>query len=114
MCLLASTALLGGCGKLLTCQGPSDIGDGGKSIASLRVPAGLTEINTKDALRIPELNEPEPPQDKNKCLDAPPSYFPDRRPGAEAPAETRPVTPPAPQSEAQPQKEQPGDTPPKP
>ncbi|NJO12773.1 MAG: hypothetical protein HC872_04120 [Gammaproteobacteria bacterium] len=94
--LLVSAALLGGCGNLLTCQGPSDIGDGGRSIPPLRVPAGLAEINTREALRVPELNEPERPRDDSKCLDQPPGYFPDRRVGAEAPAESRPPAPQAP------------------
>lgn len=82
---------LAGCKSTPGCEGVADVGDGGKSIPSLRVPVGMAEPNKKEALTVPELNEPERPRaDGGKCLDEPPAYFPDRRPGAEANSETRP------------------------
>jgi len=83
--------LLAGCKSISGCQGAADVGDGGKSIPPLRVPVGMAEPNKKEALKVPELNEPERPRPNGgKCLDEPPSYFPDRQPGAEASSETRP------------------------
>lgn len=83
--LIASLGVLSACRTFTACEGLSDVGDGGQTIPPLRVPVGLEMPNTAEALRIPELNEPERPRrSKDACLDQPPSYFPDRRPGAEA------------------------------
>jgi uncharacterized lipoprotein len=43
---------------------------------TLTIPAGLESPDTKNALRIPDLNTPEPPARKKSegCLDEPPSY----------------------------------------
>ncbi len=56
-----------------------------KSVAPLRVPAGLDSPDTGSALRIPALNEPAPPPRKGKqpCLDEPPPFK--VRPAAAAP-----------------------------
>jgi hypothetical protein len=92
--IVLSLAALAGCRSLSSCTGPADIGDGGQSIPTLRVPPGMVEPNQKDALVVPELNEPPRPRAENSgCIDQPPSYFPDRRPGAEAPAESNPPAP---------------------
>jgi uncharacterized lipoprotein len=42
----------------------------------LTIPAGLENPDTRNALRIPDLNTPEPPARKKDqgCLDEPPSY----------------------------------------
>ncbi|HEY0768418.1 MAG TPA: hypothetical protein VGD47_10720 [Steroidobacteraceae bacterium] len=47
-----------------------------RSVAPLKIPAGLDAPETGNALRIPALNEPAPPAHKGKdpCLDAPPSF----------------------------------------
>lgn len=43
--------------------------------APLRIPAGLDALNTRGALRIPELHEPEAPRKlSDACLDEPPKY----------------------------------------
>lgn len=83
--LVAALATLGGCRTFTACQGPEDVGEGGQSIPPLRVPIGLEMPSTAEALKVPELNEPERPRTQtDACLDQPPSYFPNRTPGAEA------------------------------
>lgn len=83
--VVAVFGVLSGCRALSSCQGPSDIGDGGQSIPPLHVPVGLETPKSAEALKVPELNEPERPRKQSdKCLDQPPSYFPERKPGAEA------------------------------
>ncbi|MDW8260471.1 MAG: hypothetical protein RML32_13620 [Gammaproteobacteria bacterium] len=48
-----------------------------ESLPPLKVPPGLDAPDTRGALRIPELNEPEPPRPPGgPCLDAPPRYLP--------------------------------------
>ena len=49
---------------------------GARSIAPLKIPAGLDAPETGNALRIPALNEPAPPARKGKepCLDEPPPF----------------------------------------
>lgn len=46
---------------------------GAREIPPLRVPEGLDLPSTRNALRIPELNVPEKPQD-GRCIDVPPRY----------------------------------------
>ncbi len=106
--IFAASALvaLSGCKALTACEGPTDVGEGGASIPPLRVPVGLAEPNTQEALRVPELNEPEAPRSDGKCLDQPPSYFPNRRVGAESPKETQPDAKPQSADEQQPKGEQ--------
>jgi uncharacterized lipoprotein len=47
-----------------------------QSTAPLRIPVGLQTPDTRQALRIPELNTPEPPPRRKgeACLDEPPKY----------------------------------------
>ena len=47
-----------------------------KSVAPLKIPAGLDSPDTSNALRIPVLNEPAPPPRKGRepCLDEPPPF----------------------------------------
>jgi len=49
---------------------------GARSVAALKIPAGLDPPETGNALRIPALNEPAPPARKGKepCLDEPPPF----------------------------------------
>lgn len=44
--------------------------------ATLKIPVGLESPDTRNALRIPDLNTPEPPPRKKEdgCLDQPPQY----------------------------------------
>lgn len=76
---LAALALTG-C-RSLSCSPPPSTGEG-DSIPPLEVPLGMEAPDTRNALKIPELDQPERPRTKaDGCLDAPPSYFPDRRVG---------------------------------
>lgn len=47
-----------------------------RSVAPLKIPAGLDAPDTGNALRLPALNEPAPPPrtGRQPCLDEPPSY----------------------------------------
>ena len=84
--LLVLGALLTGCRSYSSCSEPSNYGSG-ESIPPLEIPPGLEPPDTRNALKIPELAEPERPRtDAEGCLDQPPSYFPDRRVGEPVPA----------------------------
>ena len=54
------------------------------SVAPIKPAEGLPAANTKNALKIPDMTaEPKPGGSKATCLDAPPSFVPDRpRPGS--------------------------------
>jgi uncharacterized lipoprotein len=77
MLLLAATTLvLGGCGTLFkaTCAKPEDYA-GAVDNGPLKIPAGLQGPDTRSALPVPPLNEPERPRAADEpCLDAPPRY----------------------------------------
>jgi uncharacterized lipoprotein len=47
-----------------------------QSSPPLKIPVGLEQPNTSQALKIPELNTPEPPARRkgDACLDEPPKY----------------------------------------
>lgn len=57
------------------CKGPEGYSNAA-SVAPLKIPAGLESPDTRQALRIPDLNTPEPPPRKQSegCLDEPPPY----------------------------------------
>ncbi len=75
---------LTGC-RSFACDAPPSYGSD-ESIPLLQVPPGLEPPDTRNVLKIPELDEPERPRtEADRCLDEPPSYFPDRRVG-EVPA----------------------------
>ena len=69
--------LLTGCGALRggSCHEPGAYASA-ESVPPLKVPPGLHAPDTKNALRVPELNTPEPPPRKagDPCLDEPPQY----------------------------------------
>jgi len=64
-----------------------------QSVPPLRIPSGLQAPDTRGALRIPDLNEPEQPMPKvAPCLDQPPRYSPNAKltnPDAEKNAKKR-------------------------
>jgi hypothetical protein len=83
--LLILGASLTGCRSTASCSEPSDTGSGA-SIPPLEIPAGLEPPDTRNALKIPELTEPERPRTEAEgCLEQPPSYYPDRRVGESVP-----------------------------
>jgi uncharacterized lipoprotein len=57
------------------CKGPEGYANAA-SLPALKIPAGLESPDTRGALRVPDLNTPEPPPRKQSqgCLDEPPSY----------------------------------------
>jgi len=61
--LFACLALLGGCKALTgrTCNNPQGYEDA-HSVAPLKIPVGLDAPNTRNAMRIPDLNEPVAPR----------------------------------------------------
>jgi uncharacterized lipoprotein len=83
---MACLALLGGCAWFgdKSCHKPQ-VYEEAKAVPPLRIPAGLDGIDTRGALNIPELKEPEPPPpaDNAPCLDEPPVLV---VPSAPAPA----------------------------
>ncbi len=67
---------LTGCGTLFkaTCVQPGDYADA-VDLPPLKVPAGLQAPDSRRALPIPPLDEPERPRKPDEpCLDAPPRY----------------------------------------
>jgi uncharacterized lipoprotein len=74
--LVAATLVLPGCGRLFkaTCVKAEDYA-GAVDNKPLQIPAGLQGPDTRTALPVPPLNEPERPrQAAEPCLDAPPRY----------------------------------------
>jgi uncharacterized lipoprotein len=57
------------------CKGPETYA-AAETAPSLKIPAGLEAPDTRNALRIPDLNTPEPPRRTTAqgCLDEPPPY----------------------------------------
>ena len=55
-----------------------------RSVAALKVPAGVDAPDTANALRLPPLNEPAPPPRSRsaRCLDEPPSFKVQKAPQA--------------------------------
>lgn len=91
--LLGTLGLLGlaGC-KSMSCNGSPEYGNA-DSIPSLKVPVGLDAPDTRNALKVPELDTPDRPRtDAEGCLDKPPSYFPERQRG-DLPRGDRPQPP---------------------
>lgn len=67
--------LLGGCKSMTgSCHKPHAYSDA-KSLAPLQIPVGLDGPDTRAAVRIPELTEPEVPRGKkDPCLEEPPKF----------------------------------------
>jgi uncharacterized lipoprotein len=71
---LSLSLLLGGCKHLVgdNCNKPQAYANA-RDLPPLRIPVGLDGPDTRSALRIPELTEPEAPRDpKGACLESPP------------------------------------------
>ena len=85
LCIAVALALLSGCawmpfrhgskeGKANDCNKPQ-LYEQAASRPPLAIPAGLDAVNTRGALRIPELREPEAPRKlSDACLDEPPKF----------------------------------------
>lgn len=74
--LIASSAALGGCSQVFktTCARPQDYATAIDN-KPLQVPAGLQGPDTRSALPVPPLAEPERQRAASEpCLDAPPKY----------------------------------------
>jgi uncharacterized lipoprotein len=76
---LACLTLLGGCAWFgsKSCH-KAQVYEEAKSVPPLRIPVGLDGIDTRGALKIPELKEPAlpPPAADAPCLDEPPAMVP--------------------------------------
>jgi len=85
LCIAVALALLSGCawmpfrhgskeGKANDCNKPQ-LYEQAASRPPLAIPVGLDALNTRGALRIPELREPEAPRKlSDACLDEPPKF----------------------------------------
>jgi uncharacterized lipoprotein len=86
---LASLALLGSCSwfSSKSCH-KAQVYEEAKSVPPLRIPVGLDGIDTRGALKIPDLKEPEapPPAEDAPCLDEPPALVAPTTAPARAPA----------------------------
>jgi hypothetical protein len=75
MAVLSASLLLGGCRHFAgggNCNKPQVYANAG-DLPPLKIPVGLDGPDTRSALRVPELNEPEVPRNaKDPCLDEPP------------------------------------------
>jgi hypothetical protein len=75
--LSLSLLALSGCKRLFgdaDCSKPAAYADS-RNLPPLRIPVGLDGPDTRAAMKIPELNEPEIPRKPgDACLDEPPAY----------------------------------------
>jgi hypothetical protein len=82
--LCASFILLPGCKRMFAsnCSKPQAYADA-QSLPPLRIPVGLDGPDTRAALKIPDLNEPEAPRGpKDPCLVDPPAFTTSAAPAA--------------------------------
>ncbi len=73
--LVSGAALTSGCRHLAggDCNKPQPY-DTAAELPALRIPPGLDAPDTRGALKVPELSEPEAPRDpKARCLQEPPA-----------------------------------------
>lgn len=74
--LCAGFAVLPGCKRLFasSCSKPQVYAQA-QSLPPLRIPVGLDGPDTRAAMKIPDLNEPEAPRGPNDpCLQEPPAF----------------------------------------
>jgi hypothetical protein len=97
--ILASAAMLGACRSAsVKCAKPGAYVQA-QTVAPLRIPANLDAPDTRGALRVPDLNEPEVPAPTvSPCLDQPPRFSNTARlePPPKEPAKGKDKTPPPP------------------
>jgi uncharacterized lipoprotein len=77
MAAVAAAAFVSGCGLLPDAYTGCDEArpyQSAKDQGKLRVPAGADMPDTRNALKIPELKNPELPRDPGSCLEHPPPY----------------------------------------
>ncbi len=102
--LFAAVLALPGC-KIFrdSCDAPPTAEESA-TVPPLRAPAGLEPPDTRNALRIPELKEPEkPPRPKDgPCLEQPPTFTPGWQPEAAKPGEKTGADQPTPDTEQAP------------
>jgi uncharacterized lipoprotein len=82
--LFASFAVLPGCKRMFasSCSKPQAYAQA-QSLPPLRIPVGLDGPDTRAALKIPDLNEPEAPRGpKDPCLVDPPAFTTSAAPAA--------------------------------
>jgi hypothetical protein len=94
--LCAVLAFSGGCKTLSgkTCTDPHAY-DASREMAPMKIPPGLKGLDTRRAVHIPDLNEPEVPRGPDDaCIDEPPRYS-----NADLKAPTRIVPAPPPKKE---------------
>lgn len=78
--LIAVALLLSGCGSNKACRS-ENVARGGISVPDIRIPDGMSEPDTSEALRVPT-GSSRGGVDEGECLETPPKYF--ERPGAVA------------------------------
>ena len=74
--LCASFVVLPGCKRLFasSCNKPQVYAQA-QTLPPLRIPVGLDGPDTRAAMKIPDLNEPEGPRGQNApCLEEPPAF----------------------------------------
>lgn len=73
-----AAALTTGCKtRAVSCKQDNKAYVGAKEVPPLKAPSGLEPPDTRNALKVPELNTPERLRGKNEpCLDAPPPFAP--------------------------------------
>jgi uncharacterized lipoprotein len=77
MAAVAAAAFVSGCGLLPDAYTGCDEArpyQSAKDQGKLRVPAGADMPDPRNALKIPELKNPELPRDPGRCLEHPPPY----------------------------------------
>lgn len=90
---LAAAVLLlaAGCSSLASCNKPGAYA-GAEELPPLRMPVGLDGPDTRQAMKIPPLEEPEAPRAEGApCLEEPPEM--PRRAGASPAPQAAPATP---------------------
>jgi len=78
-CGSVAAVLLSGChwmhrNRVSSCRETTVVTEA-RNLPPLKVPPGLDAPDTRNAIKVPELNEPERPRDpREPCLSQPPSY----------------------------------------
>ena len=78
-CLGLAALMLFGCSwhrnRVSSCRENNTVVAKAQNNPPLKVPPGLDAPDTRNAIKVPDLNEPERPRSKNEpCLSQPPSY----------------------------------------